>query len=125
MHTPSGEQQDYEEATEIFSQICEVVKTRKVYFVPGNHDVNRNHISLLEYRKHQEIPAREQNKADTDFLDFLNGHKGVLAKLVKFNDFISANNFAGTIQDAGKPAWYVDFSLTDTWKIRLHGFVRC
>ena len=120
----SGGAQDYDEANTLIQEICTTVKTDQVYVVPGNHDVDRTRINLLEYRRHQAVRAAVANEMDSQFHALLlktNVQYDPIAKLENYNTFIEANNFIGSTKNIPKEHWFADLQLDGDWKIRLHG----
>lgn len=118
----SASKDDFADAAQVIKSIRDRVNAKRVLIVPGNHDIDRRAINLLELRRQQSFRNSELTKADESFHKFFvesGTSYDPMLKLRNFNQFLRENDFG---KEATLEPWFVDLVLKDQWSVRLHGF---
>jgi predicted MPP superfamily phosphohydrolase len=96
---------------------------KRIYVVPGNHDVNRGHIRRdmgIQNVQHRIASATELNRDDTLRAQLAHGQSGhdLLSAHTAYNDFAAPMNCQIY---PSKISWHQEIDLSIEVKLRIHG----
>ena len=121
----NGISKEYDFAKKWLTELCEKVgrTLEYVWTVPGNHDVNREHVqkSPLLAAIHNELRQSETNAIDGAISEYLGDDE---ASKIIFRPISEYNSFAATFRceiSPKEPTWQRDFALSDDSTLRING----